>query len=335
MGKIKMIIIGATGSGYKRTIPGVKESNLCEVTAIQGRNEEKLSKICKEFNIGRYYTDTFEMLSKEEFDLIYIANPPFMHYESINEAVKTGKAIICEKPLASDYSNALKIQDLLKDYTAPFMVGHHLRHQKAYDDIKKIIKDGKIGQVEYVHFQWGFHLNTDAANAKWKLDETLGGGGTFSDNGVHIVDFAIGLFGKPEGVYGHCFREEFEQVYDNETAMLCYKNNTVILNSSQNMYSPGNHLLIYGTEGKIESFSALGEKSITKLIVTQRNNEEVIDYSVSHLYGAEVENFIRHYFLNDIDANAGTTVEDALLSLKIIDLVRKAHNSKRYYSLNE
>ena len=117
--------------------------------------------------------------------------------------------------------------------------------------------------------------------------------------------------------------------------MLCYKNNTVILNSSQNMYSPGNHLLIYGTEGKIESFSALGEKSITKLIVTQRNNEEVIDYSVSHLYGAEVENFIRHYFLNDIDANAGTTVEDALLSLKIIDLVRKAHNSKRYYSLNE
>ena len=48
-----------------------------------------------------------------------------------------------------------------------------------------------------------------------------------------------------------------------------------------------------------------------------------------------MENFIRHYFLNDIDANAGTTVEDALLSLKIIDLVRKAHNSKRYYSLNE
>lgn len=335
MEKVKMVIIGATGSGYKRTIPGIRESDLCEVVAIQGRNEEKLSKICKEFNIERYYTDASDMLSKEKFDMVYIANPPFMHYESISEATRTGKAIICEKPLASDYSNALKIQNLLKDYKAPFMVAHHLRHQKAYDDIKKILKEGRIGQVEYVHFQWGFHLNVDAANAKWKLDKTLGGGGTFSDNGVHIVDLVIGLFGKPEGVYGHCFRKDLEQVYDNETAMLCYKNNTIILNSSQNMYSPGNHLLIYGTEGKIESFSAIGEKSITKLIVSQKDNEDVINYSTSHLYGAEVENFIRHHFLKDINANAGTTLEEALLSLKIIDLARKSHNGKRYYSLDE
>lgn len=335
MKKIRMVIIGATGSGYKRTIPGVRDSDLCEVVAIQGRNEEKLKKICNEYHIKHYYFDAAEMLSKEAFELIYIANPPFMHFESIKEAVKTGQAIICEKPLASDYENALKIKDILKNCTSPFMVAHHLRHQKAYNDIKKIIEEGKIGHIEYVHIQWGFHLNTEAANAKWKLDNSLGGGGTFSDNGVHVIDLVIGLFGKPEGVFGHCFKENFEHVYDNETAMLCYKNNTVILNASQNMYSPGNHLLIYGTEGKVESFSAIGENPITKLIITKNDIEKVVNYPARNLYGAEVENFIRHNFLKDVNANVGTTLEDALLSLKIIDLVRRAHNSKRFFSLNE
>lgn len=335
MEKIRMVITGATGSGFKRTIPGVSESDLCEIVAIQGRNKEKLSKICNQFDIKNYYIDETEMLSKEEYDLIYIANPPFMHFDSINKAVRTGKAIICEKPLDSSYNNALKIQNLLKGYSSPFMVAHHLRHQKAYDDIKTMLREGKIGQVEHAYFQWGFHLNAEASNAKWKLDSTLGGGGTFSDNGIHIIDMIIGLFGKPEGLYGHCFKEAFDNVFDNETAMLCYKNNTVILNSSQNMLSPGNHILIYGTEGKIESFGAIGEKSISKLIITSNGKEEVIDYLPKHLYGAEVENFIRFYFMNDANANPGTNLEEALLSLRIIDLVRKAHVNQKYYSLED
>lgn len=335
MEKVKIVIIGATGSGYKRTIPGVYRSSLCEVTAIQGRNEDKLIKICGEYNIRKYYISTTEMLSNEEFDIIYIANPPFMHFDSIKKAVNTGKAIICEKPLDSSYDNALKIEAILKNYSAPFMVAHHLRHQKAYDDIKRIIQEGKIGEVEYAHLQWGFSMNTQATNAKWKLDASLGGGGTFSDNGVHIIDLAVGLFGRPEGVYGHCFKKKFEQVYDNETAILCYKNATVTLNSSQYMQSPGNHILIYGTEGKIESFGAIGENAITKLVVSQKKNEEIINYPIEHLYGSEVENFIRHYFFKDNTANAGTKLDDAVLSLKIIDLVRKAHISKKYYSLDK
>ena len=89
MTKKKMIIIGANGSGYKRTIPAMKDSEICEITAIQSRNEEKLKNICKEYNIKTYYTDENEMIKNEEFDLIYIANPPFMHKDTIEECAKT------------------------------------------------------------------------------------------------------------------------------------------------------------------------------------------------------------------------------------------------------
>ncbi len=65
--KKKMIIIGATGSAYKRTIPALRDSEICEVTAIQGRNEEKLKKTCGEYGIGRYYLDAGEIGADQRY----------------------------------------------------------------------------------------------------------------------------------------------------------------------------------------------------------------------------------------------------------------------------
>lgn len=333
MNKAKIAVIGATGSAYKRTIPGVKGSSICEVVAIQGRNEEKLQKICTEYGIPEFFLDIDGMLNNSSFDVIYIANPPFLHYESILKAVKTKKPIICEKPLDKNYICGLKIKELLDGYTSPFMVAHHLRHQKAYNDIINIINNGEIGDVIEVYCQWGFKLNENAPNASWKLEPLLGGEGTFSDNGIHIIDFMIGIFGTPDGVFGHCFKSAFENVFDTETAMLCYKDKTITLSASQNMPFPGNHIQIYGTKGKIESFKSIGENSINKILVTTSEGIRSIEYSATHLYGAEVENFVKHYLLNDRSANKGTTLDDALTDLKIIDLIRKSSREKIFCPL--
>jgi len=335
MSKTKIAIISATGSAYKRTIPGVMNSAICEVVAIQGRNEEKLQKICTEYNILSYFLSVEEMLAKSDYDVIYIANPPFMHYESLVQAAKTNKPIICEKPLSNNYANGLLIKELLQEYPSPFMVAHHLRHQKAYDDIIFSIASGEIGDVIEVYCQWGFKLNLNAPSAVWKLDPSLGGEGTFSDNGNHIVDFMLGIFGVPHGVFGHCFKNSFDKVYDTETAMLCYADKTITLSASQNMEFPGNHIQIYGTKGKIESSGVIGEKSINKIFITTSKDEKILDYKPTNLYGAEVENFVKHYILKNTNANRGTTLDEALTSLKIIDLLRKSNKEKVYCALNQ
>jgi len=326
--KTKMVIIGATGSAYKRTIPGLKNSVICEVVAIQGRNEKKLKSICAEYQINEWFFDVSEMLKKTTFDIIYIANPPFMHYESLMQAIKTNKPIICEKPLDIGYKEVLKYASLLSEYSSPIMVAHHLRHQKAMSDIKEIILSGKIGTVRNVFCQWGFQMNTEAPSAIWKLDPTLGGGGTFSDNGIHIVDLIIDIFGKPNYVCGQSIKTAFEKVYDTETAILFFTDKTVTLNASQNMKFPGNHLLIYGTKGKIEALQGIGEKYIKSLTITTVDGEEIKEYQPVHLYGAEVENFIRFYLRNDKTVPVGTTFAEALLALRIIDAVRKSSAEK-------
>lgn len=330
--KVKIAIIAATGSAYKRTIPGVNNSDICEISAIQGRNIEKLSRIAEEYNIKKYYLDEKKMLESSDYDMVYIANPPFMHYSSIELAAKYKKPIICEKPLDNGIDKIEYYKGILDNYNA-FMVAHHLRHQKAYVDIKNFIQSGTIGDISNVFCQWGFGLNTSAANARWKLEPELGGAGTFSDNGIHVLDLMIGLFGKPKGVFGHCFSNTFKNTFDTETMMLLYDKMTVTLNASQTMIYPGNHLLIYGSHGKIEAFGAIGEKSIRSVTITNKNGTKEIVYPEVHLYRAEVENFIHHFILQDDDTFVGTSFNEAIMSLEIIEKMRKSSFDGKIYQV--
>lgn len=320
---IKMIIIGANGSGYKRTIPALKDSEVCSITAIQSRNEEKLKKICNEYNIPNYYTDIRKILENEEFDLIYIANPPFLHKETISECIKYNKPIICEKPLARDYKEAIEIKEILKDFKQPMMIAHHIRHQKAYRDIKDIINSGKMGEIVSSWIQWGFNINLDAPSSAWKLDKNLGGGGTLSDNGIHAIDLIIGFFGEPNQVKGNSRINKFKETYSNEIMMLNYEDKDIVINSSHTMPFAGNHLLIYGTQGKLEVFGGISEKSINNITITTKNGKEIFNYEEENLYKNEVENFIKYNILNDKTCEKGTTIEEGLISLKLIDELRE------------
>lgn len=319
----RMIIIGANGSAYKRTIPALKDSDLCIVTAIQSRNEEKLKSTCKEYNIEKYYIDIDEMLEKEDFDLIYIANPPFLHRETIQKCIKYNKPIICEKPLAQSYAECLNIQELLKDYKSPVMVAHHMRHQKSFSDIKDIINSGKIGNVVSCFGQWGFNIKLDAPSSKWKLDKDLGGGGTFSDNGIHVIDFILGIFGNPSKVIGNSRLGNFKESYSNETMMMLYDDKDIVINSSHTMPYAGNHLLIYGTKGSIEISNAMSEKSIKQIIINNDEGRNIINYSEENLYKNEVEDFIKYYLNNDTSVNKGTTINENVIALKLIEDMRK------------
>ena len=322
--KKKMIIIGATGSAYKRTIPALRDSEICEVTAIQGRNEEKLKKTCGEYGIGRYYLDAGEMLEKEEYDLIYIANPPFLHKEMIEKCAKMDAPIICEKPLARNHAEGMEIGELLAAGGRPFMVAHHLRHQQAFSDIKKIIASGEIGTVASGWGQWGFAINPEAPSSAWKLNKELGGGGTFSDNGIHVVDFILGLFGEPERAIGVSRLDGFKESFGNETMLLLYGDKDIAVHSSHTLPSQGNHLLLYGTKGCIEIFGGMSEKCIRRMDVTTGDGKRTIEYPEENLYKNEVEDFIRHYLEGETDACRGTTLPEAIAALRLIDEIRGA-----------
>lgn len=320
MERKKMVIIGATGSAYKRTIPALKDSEICVVSAIQSRNEEKLRKICDEFGIKSYYTNISKMLKDETYDLIYIANPPFLHKETIEQCVQYGKPIICEKPLARNYEEAKQIKDILNDKNIPFMVAHHLRHQKAYEDLQYILENKEIGEIVSCWGQWGFAINPHKDSSSWKLNRLQSGGGTLTDNGIHVLDLMLGLFKMPKKVLGSFHLNGFSETYGNETMLMIYDDKDIVIQSSHTMPFAGNHLLIYGTKGSIEVDGAFGESSIKKMIIKSSLGEYVKEYEPENLYKKEIENFIQYQ--SNHKYNYGTTLDEAIDALRLIDEMR-------------
>ncbi|MCO6487083.1 MAG: Gfo/Idh/MocA family oxidoreductase [Phaeodactylibacter sp.] len=331
MDKTRIAITGATGTALKRTIPALQHSGLCEVTAIQGRNEEKLRAAAGQYGIPHYFLSAEEMLQLVSCELVFIGNPPFMHFESIRTALQYGKAVLCEKPLAANYEEGRRIAELaVENKGIPFGVAHHLRHQKAIADVKNWIQSGEIGRVLNVWCQWGFFMNIDVPKAAWKLNPRKAGAGTFSDNGIHVVDLILHLFGPPQGVFGKSRKIRFGRTCDDESAMLVYDDKTVFLSASQSMKHPGNHLLIYGTEGSIEVFGGMGEGSIERVELKNGNGHQSLTYEKENLYGNEVEDFVSAHFLSREKVPVGASLEEALMSLKIIDLIRESSAREQY-----
>lgn len=320
--KKRLVIVGATGSAYKRTIPALKNSQVCEVSAIQGRNLQKLKTVAEKHLIPRRYKDAQMMLADADYDLLYIATPPFLHLKDIRLALTTSKPIICEKPLCRTYKEAKEIRTLFAKTSVPFMLAHHLRHQQAVLDIRKAISTNRIGKVVSAWCQWGYRLNPASPNATWKLQTDSGGSGPFADAGIHVIDLALFLFSRPKAVLAHSFSLEFAGHDDNATALLMYDGMTVVLNASQTMPEADNHLLIHGTDGRIECPGAFGESSIRRVVFSSGKSETTVDYDPVNLYGLEVENFIASVFSGQ--AMIGTTLDEAMDGMRILDAINES-----------
>jgi predicted dehydrogenase len=322
MSLARIAILSATGSGRKRTIPAVAKSNLCEVVAVHSRDEARASQLATEFQIPHYFTTERALLSSIDYDILYVASPPFLHKQQILEAIPFGKPIICEKPLALTVDDAMEIKGAVERSRLPFMIAHHLRHDPALQQVRKLLADGTIGPVRYASLQWSFKLNQDSANVAWKLDPLRGGSHAFFDAGIHAIDLAQFLFGSPVAVLATGFSAYSSNTLDNASALFGYPDKTASLNASQVMALPENGVRIDGENGRLVAPNALAERSLAEYTVTTGANSWTEKFSQLDLYQCEVEAFVRHVHG---DPNwTGTSLEEGVNGVRILDAISRS-----------
>lgn len=197
---LRVAILSATGTARKRTIPAIRAMKICDIAAIHGRNESKLSSLAQENSVPRYFLDPAELLDAVKPDFVFVSSPPALHLEQIRLCLDRRIPVFCEKPLCLSSREAEIIRSLAGDLNVPIRVAHHLRHQPGVAALKALITQGKLGQLRRVSMQWASWLNDSAQNAIWKLDPKAGGPDAFYDAGIHAVDLLIYLFPSPSQV---------------------------------------------------------------------------------------------------------------------------------------
>lgn len=154
MVKVGIIGVGTFGTNVLKTFSQLEKQNLCKLVAICDINENLLEKQSRDFNV-KGYTDYKEMIEKEEMDGVAIVTPDPFHKEPAIFAANKGKHIFVEKPMDTTVEGCLEMIEAAEKNNVFLQVDFHKRFDPFHKEIKKDIKEGKIGKVEYgyVHME--------------------------------------------------------------------------------------------------------------------------------------------------------------------------------------
>ena len=193
--------IGLVGGGWPswQHIKGFKKLKNVEVLALCDINKEQLNKIADEYDIPERFTRYEDMLGEKEIDAVCVCTPNYLHVPQAILALKTGKHVLCEKPLSVNAKEAQKIKTHLKNSKKIFMMAHVYRFGEESQYLKSLITRGEIGSI---YFARALVLRREGipGYGGWFTTKAKAGGGALIDIGVHMLDLTWWLMGSPRPV---------------------------------------------------------------------------------------------------------------------------------------
>jgi predicted dehydrogenase len=167
------------------------------MSVIVGTDPERTASAAATYGWDEASTDWRAVVERDDIDAVDICSPGDTHAEIAVAALAAGKHVLCEKPLANTLEDAAAMASAATaalDLVA--LCGFSYRRTPALGLARKLIADGRIGQVRHVRAQYLQDWLTDPdAPATWRLDRERAGSGALGDIGAHSIDTAQWLTG--------------------------------------------------------------------------------------------------------------------------------------------
>ena len=183
----------------KSGAPAINKVPHASLVAVMARKAEKASDYAKRHHVPRWYTDVDDLINDPGVNAIYIATPPDVHLEYAAKAIKAGKPVYIEKPMARNYEECAEINRLAREAGVPVFVAYYRRTLPYFVALKKLIDDKVIGDIRLInialHWQPYDEEVGDNPQPRWRVFPEISGGGHFHDLASHQFDFLEYAFG--------------------------------------------------------------------------------------------------------------------------------------------
>ena len=171
------------------------------MAAICGRNLEGVKAVAENWGWQSYETDYDKLLARDDIDAVDVTVPNNKHHEIVMKAIKAGKHVACEKPLAMTVAEAKEMYSAAKKAGVINMIWHNYRRTPALALAKRMIDQGLIGTIYHVRAvylqDWIMDPNFPLA---WRLRREVAGSGSHGDLNAHLIDTARFLVGEFDSV---------------------------------------------------------------------------------------------------------------------------------------
>jgi len=200
MAEISWGMIGCGNVTEKKSgAPAINKVPHASLVAVMARKAEKAADYAKRHRVPRWYTDVDALINDPEVNAIYIATPPDVHLEYAAKAIKAGKPVYIEKPMARNYGECAEINRLGRAAGVPVFVAYYRRTLPYFVTLKNLVDDKVIGDIRLInialHWQPYDEEVGDNPQPRWRVFPEISGGGHFHDLASHQFDFLEYAFG--------------------------------------------------------------------------------------------------------------------------------------------
>lgn len=226
--------IGIIGTNFisDNMVESALETGKYELSIVCSGRLENAKKFAEKYNI-EHYTDQYQNFLDHNLDAVYIAVPNALHFEIAKFFLENRIAVLCEKPMASNYTEVKELIDLSHKNNTLLMEGIIPLHTDGFKALKTSIS--KIGTIRSAVLamnqyssRYDAYRNGEVLNA-FKLE--LSNGSTM-DIGIYPLSVAIALFGKPINISASAFLLD-TKVDGKGTIVLHYKDKDIIITHSK------------------------------------------------------------------------------------------------------
>lgn len=197
MKKVTWGVLGTAHIAKGHTIPGMKKAENCRLYAIAGRSMKKAETFREKFGFEKAYGSYDALLSDPEVEAVYIALPNELHYEWSLKAIRAGKHVLCEKPLAPTVQQMQELAAAAEAAGVVIMEAFAYLHSPYMAAVKAELEQGTVGDVLYMESEF-VTSDYDLSNIRMRK-ETFGG--SVYDLGCYCTSQILWMLGQePERV---------------------------------------------------------------------------------------------------------------------------------------
>lgn len=207
---MKILKWGFIGCGEVTEIksgPAFNEIEGSSIHAVMSRHESRARGYAERHGVPKWYTDPLELIEDPDVNAIYVATPPSSHATYAIMAMRAGKPVYVEKPLAASYEDCVRINRVSEQTGVPCFVAYYRRYLPYFDKVQQLVNMGQIGRAVNIQIRFAVPPRKEDfldGNLPWRLQPEIAGGGYFYDLAPHQFDLLQHFFGVITDASGIC-----------------------------------------------------------------------------------------------------------------------------------
>ena len=194
---MKIGVIGCGTIANSAHIPAYMANEKAEIKYFCDIIPERAEEAVKKYGCGIAVTDYKEVLADPEVVAVSVCTPNLMHSVIAIDALEAGKHVLCEKPAARTYEEALAMQEAQKRTGKILNIGVVNRFNTNVNKLKELIDNGDFGEVYYVYVSFRDQRSIPGLGGAFTT-KAIAGGGALIDWGVHFFDIVMYCCGDPK-----------------------------------------------------------------------------------------------------------------------------------------